>query len=346
MLVNSPLANTGWTAYTVIPYHIVTDNSRQLLLTFFWLCMLCMAIIILVTYAVSGYFTKPVITLQKAMRKVSDGDLTVRISENRSDEFGDLNQGFNDLMDKLDGLIKDISEAQSRKNAAEYQMLQSQINPHFLYNTLDTIRMMAVLSDEDTIATALLHLSTLFRYHTRKNNRLVTVKEEIEQIQNYLYLQKLRFEGQLEITYQIQSEVLSCQMPKILLQPILENCLSHGFLDIEHPYLIQIEVFRKEDSVQFVIRDNGRGMSSQTLEQLSKQLDTLEENEHYGIGLYNVNRRLHLYYPDTKGLQIESTYGKGTCVSFSIPTAHRESTLFKYDDYLNTNGKKEELDHE
>ncbi len=346
MLVNSPLSDTGWTAYTTIPYDIVTSNSNQLLLTFFWLCVICMLIIIAVTYAVSGYFTKPVTTLQQAMKKVSEGDLTVRVPENRSDEFGDLNKGFNHLMGKLDGLIKDISEAQVRKNAAEYQMLQSQINPHFLYNTLDTIRMMAVLSDENTIATALLHLSALFRYHTRKSNRLVTIQEEIEQIQNYLYLQKLRFQDRLEIEYEIQEEVLQYQMPKILLQPILENSLSHGFQDTDYTYVLRIRIWKEEGFISFVISDNGSGMSEEALTSLRLHLDTLEEDDLRGIGLYNVNKRLHLYFADNSGLWIESEEGKGTTVSFRIPILNNDSTLFKYEEYLNTNEGKDINSHE
>ena len=335
LLVNTSLTDTGWAAYTVIPYSTVTARSNQMLLTCFLLSIACILLIIVVTYAVSGSFTKPIITLQKAMKKVSEGDMTVRVPENRSDEFGDLNKGFNQLMEQLDILIKDISEAQASKNAAEYQMLQSQINPHFLYNTLDTIRMLAVLSDENDIATALLHLSTLFRYHTQKNNRLVSIDEELNQINNYLYLQKLRFQENLEIRYEVQDEVLHYKMPKILLQPILENSLSHGFNNTDIPYVLQIHIFQEGNDISFIISDNGCGMSKQALDGLCHRLNTLQEDEHHGIGLYNVNKRLHLYFSDTDGLQIESEEHKGTTVSFSIPILNNESTLFKYDEYVN-----------
>jgi len=346
MLVNSPLADTSWTAYTVIPYDTITKKSREMMFTFLWLCILCMLIITFVTYRVSGTFTKPVITLQKAMEKVSTGDLSVRVPEGRQDEFGELNQGFNHLMDKLNGLIKDISEAQIRKEAAEYQMLQSQINPHFLYNTLDTIRMMAVLSDEEAIADAIFHLSALFRYHTRGSNRLVTIQEELEQIQNYLYLQKLRFQDNLKVDYKIQKEVLHYQMPKILLQPILENCFSHGFHDMNKPYRIRICVSREDDFISFVLSDNGCGMSETSLISLRKRLSEPEEDEKHGIGLYNVNKRLMMYFPECHGLMIESAEGNGTSISFRIPLLNQKSTLFKYDDYLNTNEQKERIDHE
>lgn len=346
ILVSSSLSDTGWMAYTTVPYDTITMRSTQLLLTFFVLCLVCMLIIIIVTYAVSGYFTKPIITLQQAMKTVSKGDLSIRVSEKRSDEFGDLNAGFNNLMEKLDQLIKDVSEAQVRRNVAEYQMLQSQINPHFLYNTLDTIRMMAVISDEDTIATALLHLSTLFRYHTKKGTRLVTIKEELIQINNYLYLQKLRFQDRLQITYEIQEDILDYKMPKILLQPILENSLSHGFSDTAHTYVLQIKICQESNYIAFTISDNGCGMSQDTLLALRQRLSTLEDDEQHGIGLYNVNKRLHLYFSDIGGLVIESEQQKGTTVIFRIPILNDESSLFKYDEYLNTSARKDNINHE
>lgn len=346
MLVNSPLSDTNWTAYTLIPYSKITANARNMILTFLWLCIVCMLIIALVTYAVSGSFTKPVITLQKAMKSVSEGDLTIRVPEGRSDEFGDLNRGFNNLMDKLDGLIQDVSEAQVRENAAEYQMLQSQINPHFLYNTLDAIRMMAVLSDEQAIADAILHLSTLFRYHTRQSSRLVTIREELEQIRNYLYLQKLRLQDRLEIEYRVQEDVLPYQMPKILLQPILENSFSHGFNNIDPPYRIQITIAKENDSIFFELKDNGCGIPEEALALLRQQLATLKEDERHGIGLYNVNKRLHLYYPDSRGLMVESTEGNGTSISFRIPALNdQKSALFKYDDKRTANVEKEGAAH-
>lgn len=346
MLVNSPLSDTNWTAYTLIPYSKITANAQNMILTFLWLCIVCMLIIALVTYAVSGSFTKPVITLQKAMKSVSEGDLTIRVPEGRSDEFGDLNRGFNNLMDKLDGLIQDVSEAQIRENAAEYQMLQSQINPHFLYNTLDAIRMMAVLSDEQAIADAILHLSTLFRYHTRQSSRLVTIREELEQIRNYLYLQKLRLQDRLEIEYRVQEDVLPYQMPKILLQPILENSFSHGFNNIDPPYRIQITIAKENDSIFFELKDNGCGIPKEALALLRQQLATLKEDERHGIGLYNVNKRLHLYYPDSRGLMVESTEGNGTSISFRIPALNdQKSALFKYDDKRTANVEKEGAAH-
>jgi two-component system sensor histidine kinase YesM len=154
--------------------------------TFLVLCLVCGLIMVTVIIVQSGSFTKPILGLQKAMKKVSGGDMTVRVTHNRKDEFGELSEGFNRLVGELDQLITHVAESNQRENLAKYQMLQSQINPHFLYNTLDTIRMMAVLQDQDDISEALICLSNLFRYCIRQGDRLVTVREELQQVKNYL----------------------------------------------------------------------------------------------------------------------------------------------------------------
>lgn len=257
IFVSSTLSDSGWTILATTSYKNLTARSSRLLNTFLVLCLVSMLIISTVTFAVSGSFTRPIRILQKAMKKAGNGDLTVRIEHHRTDEFGELNDGFNRLIDELRVLIQNISESRERENAAKYHMLQSQINPHFLYNTLDTIRMMAVLEDKDDIASALLHLSALFRYHVRESGKLVTVKEELEQTENYLYLQKLRHQEQLKILYRIDPAALAFKMPKILLQPLLENAFAHGFQDLERTKILTITV-RKEAAAHLFFRSRQR----------------------------------------------------------------------------------------
>ena len=149
LLVSTRLEDTGWTVVATIPYDLVTAQTTKLVSTFLVLCLLCAVIMVTVIIIQSGSFTRPIQTLLKAMKTVAGGDLTVRVQDARTDEFGELNDGFNRLVGELDQLITHISESKEREDLAKYQMLQSQINPHFLYNTLDSIRMMAVLRDQE-----------------------------------------------------------------------------------------------------------------------------------------------------------------------------------------------------
>ena len=225
-----------------VPYNFITASAQTLFNRLVTLSLICAAVIIIITAAVSFYFTRPIKVLQLSMKQLSGGDLETRISQKRKDEFGDLFDNFNSLAGELNNLIYAVSESEKRETEAKYRMLQSQINPHFLYNSLDTIRMMAVLDDKNDIAEALLNLSALFRYHIRNSDKPVTVKEELSQIKNYLSLQQLRLQEKLEIVYDTDEEALSCYMPKILLQPILENCFSHGFKDISHKLIISVTI--------------------------------------------------------------------------------------------------------
>ena len=285
---------------------------------------------IIMTAAASSYFTRPIKVLQLSMKQLSGGDLETRISQKRKDEFGDLFDNFNSLAGELNNLIYAVSESEKRETEAKYRMLQSQINPHFLYNSLDTIRMMAVLDDKNDIAEALLNLSALFRYHIRNSDKPVTVKEELSQIKNYLSLQQLRLQEKLEIVYDTDEEALSCYMPKILLQPILENCFSHGFKDISHKLVISVTIKKEGRDISFTVADNGRGMTIDELDRLAEKLSRRDMPAEHGIGLYNVNERLRLYFSDNRGLIIQSRENEGMSVSFTIPASLDSSAVYQF----------------
>ena len=328
--VSSPVDDTGWSVLAAVPYSFVTSSADTLFNRLIILSLICAAVIIIMTVAVSFYFTRPIRVLQLSMKQLSGGDLNTRIPQTRNDEFGDLFDNFNSLAGELNNLIYAVSESEKRETEAKYKMLQSQINPHFLYNSLDTIRMMAVLDDKNDIAEALLNLSALFRYHIRNSDKPVTVKEELSQIKNYLYLQKLRLQEKLEIIYDTDPDALSCYMPKILLQPILENCFSHGFKDISHKLIISVSVKKSGGIIGFTITDNGRGMTAKGLESLSERLGRRDMPSECGIGLYNVNERLRLYFSDNQGLILQSRENEGMSVSFSIPATHDADSLYQF----------------
>lgn len=328
--VSSAVADTGWSVVAAVPYNFITASAQTLFNRLVTLSLICAAVIIIITAAVSFYFTRPIKVLQLSMKQLSGGDLETRISQKRKDEFGDLFDNFNSLAGELNNLIYAVSESEKRETEAKYRMLQSQINPHFLYNSLDTIRMMAVLDDKNDIAEALLNLSALFRYHIRNSDKPVTVKEELSQIKNYLSLQQLRLQEKLEIVYDTDEEALSCYMPKILLQPILENCFSHGFKDISHKPVISVTIKKEGRDISFTVADNGRGMTVDELDRLAEKLSRRDMPAEHGIGLYNVNERLRLYFSDNRGLIIQSRENEGMSVSFTIPASLDSSAVYQF----------------
>lgn len=252
------------------------------------------------------------------MRKLRGGELSYRIEEARNDEFGNLYEDFNNLSERLNTMIDNLADARRSEETAKYHMLMSQINPHFLYNTLDSIRMMAVMKKQPEIAKSLLYLSKLFRYSIKHQDEPVTVREELSQAENYLSLQSLRFSDQLKIEYKIDPEVLELKMPKILLQPILENVFNHAFIDMEKTAEITLEIKKEADEIYFAVTDNGIGMSEEELSELYEKLqsDTLSSDS---IGLFNINQRLRLHFNEKHCLKIKSRKGFGTTVSFTVP---------------------------
>lgn len=338
LLVSTQLPDTGWTVVATIPYAQVTEQTTKLMATFLVLCVLCGLIMVTVIIVQSGNFTRPIYKLQKAMKTVSGGDMTVRIEDERTDEFGDLNEGFNRLVGELDQLITHISESKERENLAKYQMLQSQINPHFLYNTLDTIRMMAVLKDQEEISEALISLSKLFRYCIRQGDRLVTIREELQQAKNYLLLQSLRYQDRLQVVYEVDEQVVDRMMPKVLLQPLLENVFAHGLQEKEGPCQITISVRQADMGTKISVEDNGCGIEETVLDEIRSHL---RDGGGESIGLTNVNERIKLYFGSAEGLQIESKLGKGTTVSFIIPYAEKPSALLTFEQHAESVRKEE-----
>lgn len=341
LLVSTRLQDTGWTVVATIPYAQVTQQTTKLMTIFLVLCILCGLIMVTVIIVQSGSFTRPIYKLQKAMKTVSGGDMTVRIEDKRTDEFGDLNEGFNRLVGELDQLITHISESKERENLAKYQMLQSQINPHFLYNTLDTIRMMAVLRDQEEISEALISLSKLFRYCIRQGDRLVTIREELQQAKNYLLLQSLRYQDRLQVVYQVDDQAMDRMIPKVLLQPLLENVFAHGLQEKEGPCLITISIRQAEQGTLISVEDNGCGIEQDTLDKIRYHL---RNGGGESIGLTNVNERLKLYFGSAEGIQIDSKPGEGTTVSFIIPYDEKPSSLLMFEQHAESI-RKEDQNH-
>lgn len=340
LLVSTRLKDTDWTVVATIPYAQVTEQTTKLMTIFLVLCVLCGLIMVTVIIVQSGNFTRPIYKLQKAMKTVSGGDMTVRIEDKRTDEFGDLNEGFNRLVGELDQLITHISESKERENLAKYQMLQSQINPHFLYNTLDSIRMMAVLKDQEEISEALISLSKLFRYCIRQGDRLVTVREELQQAKNYLLLQSLRYQERLQVIYQVDDAVMDRMMPKVLLQPLLENVFAHGLQEKEGICQITICASQTQMGTFISVGDNGCGIEETALEEIRRHL---RDGGSESIGLTNVNERLKLYFGSAEGLHIDSVPGKGTTVSFVIPNDDKPSALMMFEQHAENIRKEEQI---
>ncbi len=229
---------------------------------------------------------------------------------------------------------QDEYEAQSLRIQAEVFALQSQINPHFLYNTLDTIRSYALMRNADDIASMTESLSTLFRYSISRPGKMATLREELDNVKNYLLIQQYRFPDKAEYAEEIEDqEILNYRMPILTLQPIVENAIHHGLEMKMGKGCVKIRAFRTERAIVLFITDNGLGMSEATLKRLRRRLECDEEEgpdtpekrkKGSGIALVNVDKRLKFYYGNQYGLKVRSTLEVGTTVEINLPLEKKE----------------------
>nr|WP_243274472.1 sensor histidine kinase [Enterocloster bolteae] len=308
---------TGWKIYTMVPYSDISAQVQSLNHSILLSIILCNLLILVCLLVVSLAITAPVKKLIEAMREVQQGNFDYRIDNKRSDEMGRLMETFNYMVFKIDMLIKEVYQEKLAQKNAELEALQSQINPHFLYNTLDTINWMLLEKKEYEISGIVVSLGEMMKYAISRSSRTVALREEIRHVSNYLLIQKERMEDKLEYEIDIPHQYESVQVPRLILQPLVENAIIHG---IETGGKVSIRVYEREEDggCWLEVSDNGAGMDEEQLKRL-RDGTTEMRMDHRSIGVENVNKRIRLYYGEEFGLTIESRLGEGTVIRFCIP---------------------------
>lgn len=283
---------------------------------------LVMLLVILTTMGIFAMvirsITGPIRSMVTACDKIETGDFGFRIEKQRHDEMGYLIDSFNGMLDRVDNLINEVYLKDITERNLELQMLRSQINPHFLYNTLESMRMAAIVQGAPELGEMCRLLAKVLRYGVSQPNEMVTVGEEIERLEDYIQLQSYRFHDKVRIVVCVDSQLYQCRIIKLVLQPILENALNHG-VDIESGQgVIQVMGYQNGDSLLLTVSDNGVGMDSQTVESLTGYLHGRNDS-FSSIGLKNIHRRIQLVYGEAYGIAITSQLNRGTQVQVTLP---------------------------
>ncbi len=274
---------------------------------------------------ISAVITRPLSHLSDAMSKFKEGDFNQQIPVLSNDEIGVVSDGFNDMVKDIRELIETNYVMALQEKESELNALQAQINPHFLYNTLDALYWRAVENENDEMAEDILALSKLFRLVLGQGKGIVHVRDEVELVRSYLQVQKMRFEKKLEYSIGVEKEIEMAKIPKLILQPFVENAVVHGFEHVGTKCELKVEghlVIRNgRKYLQFLIQDTGQGMTKEQLEEIWSADETKryasQRVGHYAIK--NVKERLAIKYHQDFVLNIESEMGKGTCVTIVIP---------------------------
>jgi two-component system sensor histidine kinase YesM len=279
----------------------------------------------------------PVDRLYKGMKRLSIGDMSIQLENKRKDELGYLTEAFNRMVVDQRRLIEEHYEQQLRLAKTELKFLQTQINPHFLYNTLDSINWTAKNYEADEISEMVLNLSRFFRLSLNKGKEVFTIDESLSHLHYYIRIQQIRFLDSFTVQYDIQEQCRTVPIMKLLLQPLVENAILHGMEGLTEGGLLVISSWIDNgETIHIMVRDNGPGMSQERLSYIRQELALLSrredelfasEEEHKDLfGLRNVMTRIKLYYGREAGLAVESAKGEGTSVAISLPLARcRES---------------------
>ncbi len=261
----------------------------------------------------------------EAMNKAEQGDLDSRVPVVSGDEFGAIGNSFNNMCSRLNEYIKQVYETEIQRKNAELDALQMQINPHFLYNTLESIKAKAIENGDEDTAERIALLGRLFRWACHTDEKFVILEEELEYVKTYLQLQSFRYDDEIEICIQAEEEYLDYGVPKLILQPVVENVIKHAFRNLGHSGLTGISVRKKGTNLEITVYDNGRGIKKEELDKIQHNLRTDAGQHEFGsIGIQNVNHRLKLLFGAGYGLQIASISEKGTAVKVILPALYKE----------------------
>lgn len=280
--------------------------------------------ILFLSYYIPLSITRPIRKLMGVTDQVAKGDLTVRSDVRNGVEASMLSDSLNTMIDKINELLEQVTTEQTRLRKAEFELLQAQINPHFLYNTLDAIVWLAESGEQKKVVSMVGSLSEFFRTSLNQGKDIISIKEELQHVRSYLEIQQVRYQDILKYEIDIPEELERYLIPKITIQPLVENALYHGIKNKRGFGNIVISGKKKKDYFLIQIEDNGIGISEERLKQvrerISQKVPTGTAPIGTGIyGLYNVNERIRLNFGEMYGISIESIYGEKTVVSIILP---------------------------
>lgn len=319
-LTNSTkIKGTSWTLHVVKPIDQVLSKINLLRNNLIRLFFGTIIVLVVIIAIFSSYIVRPIKKLQWLMKMVEIGNLDVRYEECVNNEVHELGIGFNKMISEIKKLISQVKKEQQAKKIAEIAMLQSNIKPHFLYNTLETIRWMTKKYEADDIAETLNALATFFRVGLSKGKEMISLEDELTHVTSYLKIQKIRYKDILDYQIIVDEQFKSYKVLKLILQPFVENALYHGIKESGEVGMIVIRGYVEEEDLCLTIEDDGQGMSNDRLAIVIDEFSHLSDKSYVGYGMKNVHQRIQLVHGVNYGVQIKSELGSGTKVIIRIP---------------------------
>lgn len=329
---------TGWKLVGVTPVQGVSFGGMKARLFILFIVLLILFILSVINYYISSKITNPIHKLEESVRQLEEGKLDTSVYIGGSYEIQHLGRSVAAMASQIQVLMQDIVAEHESKRKSEFDTLQSQINPHFLYNTLDIIVWMVENEKKSEAVKVVTALARFFRISLSKGKSIIPVRDELEHVRNYLMIQQMRFKNKFSYEIQAEEDVLELASLKLMLQPLVENAIYHGmeFMDGDGEILIQAslleEAKEQEQYLCLVIRDNGLGMTKERVESLFTNTSHVPSGRGSGIGVRNVNERIKLYFGEYYGLTIESEPDEGTTIRIYLPAVSYSEILERESD--------------
>lgn len=321
-------------------YRVIIEQSSELKKLGFWMLLLITYLLLLFAYWFSLSITRPVLKLTKAAKELSRGRFDLKIEVESNDEISFLAKMFERMRININNLISEIQQKAQLENElqqsqlllkeSQLRSLQSQINPHFLFNTLNILSKKAYMEGSHETSDLLVSVASLLRYNLRRLDKSVTLYEEVNVLRQYIEIQKARFTERLQFHTEIDEDCLHLEIPGLTLQPIVENAVIHAIEPKEDGSTIWFRIIKKDDQVIIEIEDDGPGMTDLRIKQILEEYIVETEGHSTGIGFSNVVRRLRLFYGCEDVIDIQSSLGRGTKVIITIPNT-RENVMYDKD---------------
>lgn len=324
-LITEVIPELDLAVITVISSDILTQDSRKVIDLVTILYIANIPLFLAMAYFLYGNIVKPVNHLITKMNAFEEGEFDVTINNKRSDEFGYLFKAFNKMTTNIKKLVSDVYVKELARKDAEISALQEQINPHFLYNTLESINWRAQIAGENDIALMIQALSKLMDASINRNNeKIIPIEEEVTYMEQYMYLVQMRYAESLEFQLEISDDVKAYFVPKLIIQPLLENAVKHGIEPVGEG-IIALRAYKFEEKITIEVEDNGKGMSAYGLRRINEVIDleqrnvSIQKDKRRSIGFQNVARRIHLIYGEEASVLVDSEEDKGTKITLILP---------------------------
>ena len=322
---------TGWSVVNVTHDSDIVTEWKSVQLIYALIGLILFMIVGLATNRISSGITKPVRKLQQIMKSVETGEFRQVGTLRATDEIRELAREYDLMVSRIRELMEANTREQELKRKSDLKALQAQINPHFLYNTLDSIIWMGEMGQSEKVVQMTSALSKLFRISISKGRELIPIRDEMEHVQSYLTIQEMRYKDKFTYEMDIDPDLYDMITLKITLQPLVENAIYHGIKEVDYQGSIRISGWQDEDNMILEVKDNGQGMSKAELDEMIMGLDTPLEKRprlsRQGMGVRNVHERIRLYFGGQYGLTCNSSPGEGTCIRVTLPASSLEAYL-------------------